>query len=120
MWYLFCVVCVTGYCCCIITDEQCHRFDKDFGVRVYTTPGSYLHINVSNCQPYIDCEFISAYPNSESEIINKHKGNEKYQIINRKMTTINIQAQQKLGHYHKTLIRGNQTRTLNEKGKTLL
>lgn len=86
---------------------------------VYTTPGSYLHINVSSCEARIRCEFISAYPNSESEMINMHKGNEKYQIITSKMTTINIRAPQKIGEYYINLGK-DQTRTLNEKGKTLL
>lgn len=84
---------------------------------MFTTPGAYSHINVSSCQARIRCEFISAYPNSESEIINKHKGNEKYQIIISKMTTIH--APQRVDEYW-IYMRGNQTRTLNEKGKTLL
>lgn len=78
-----------------------------------------MHINVSKCEQYINCEFISAYPNSESEMINKHKRNEKYQIIRSKITTINIRAPQKIGEYYINLGK-DQTRTLNEKGKTLL
>lgn len=115
MWYSFRVRHTPGYCFYIITCELCLE-----GVRnprrgqLYTTPGSYLQINLTDSHVIPECKFISTETNPKSEniIIDSHG---KYQS----RTTLTIQVPQQIGSVH-IVTRGDQTKELNEKGKTLL
>lgn len=77
---------------------------------VYTTPGSYLQINVSDSEQSIECKFSPTDTNSESDVVDTLG---KYQIITSEITTMTIQAPQQLGSFYLT-VTDNQTRKLIE------
>ncbi|VDH94000.1 Hypothetical predicted protein [Mytilus galloprovincialis] len=75
---------------------------------VYTTPGSYLQINISDSEQSIECKFNATDINSESEVVDTLG---KYQFITSETTTMNFQTPQQLGSFYLTLT-DYQTRKL--------
>ncbi|VDI73384.1 Hypothetical predicted protein [Mytilus galloprovincialis] len=75
---------------------------------VYTTPGSYFQINISDSEQSIECKFNASDTNAESEVVDTLG---KYQFITSDITTMTIQAPHQLGSFYLTLT-DYQTRKL--------
>ncbi|XP_063408234.1 uncharacterized protein LOC134691597 [Mytilus trossulus] len=87
---------------------QCLPGIKGWRRLVYTTPGSYLQINISDSEQSIECKLNATDTHTESEVevsLGKH------QFITSEVTTMNIQAPQQLGSFYLTLT-DHQTRKL--------
>ncbi|VDI81057.1 Hypothetical predicted protein, partial [Mytilus galloprovincialis] len=72
---------------------------------LYTTPGSYLLLNISDLKDSISCEFYSDRIKSRKKIVKAYREYEsnKYEIVTSDNASFAIHAPKKLGHFSKTV-----------------
>lgn len=72
---------------------------------LYTTPGSYLLLNISDLKDSISCEFYSDRTKSRKKIVKAYReyDTNKYEMVTSDNASLAIQAPKKQGHFSKTV-----------------
>ncbi|VDI64204.1 Hypothetical predicted protein [Mytilus galloprovincialis] len=72
---------------------------------LYTTPGTYLLLNISDLKDSISCEFYSDRTKSRKKIVKAYReyDTNKYEMVTSDKASLAIQAPKKQGHFSKTV-----------------